>query len=207
MPRVSRQVARENHDAILKGTAQLMRERGLSASLADIMAAAGLTPGGFYGHFASKDELLAQGCRAAFAESARRWHVRAGGARDTAAALDAVVQGYLAEDGPFVSGCPIASLATDVSREAEGPAVGNAFRDGISGLLEILVGLQPEGRPQAARKAALIQLSTMVGALVLARALRGDALAHELLGVARSHLKSRRAPARLKTPPRQRTRP
>ena len=207
MPRVSRQVARENHDAILKGTAQLMRERGLSASLADIMAVAGLTPGGFYGHFASKDDLLAQGGRAAFAESARRWHGRAGGARDSAAALDAVVQGYLAEDGPFVSGCPIASLATDVSREADGPALSHAFRDGLSGLLEILVGLQPKGRPQAARKAALLQLSTMVGALVLARALRGDALGHELLGVARDHLKSPRASTRPKARPRQRRRP
>ena len=194
MPRVSRQVTRENHDAILKGTAQLLREQGLGASLADIMAAAGLTPGGFYGHFSSKDELLAQGCEAAFAESARRWHARAGGAGDAAAALDAVVQGYLAEDGPLVNGCPIASLATDVSRGTEGAALNAAFRDGLAGLLEILIGLQPKGRAAARRRAALLQLSTMVGALVLARGLRGDALGRELLDAARGHLKASRAP-------------
>jgi TetR/AcrR family transcriptional regulator, transcriptional repressor for nem operon len=195
MPRVSRQVAQQNHGAILRASAKLLRERGLGVSLADIMGAAGLTPGGFYGHFGSKDALLAHGCTTAFAESAGRWHARAGAAADAAAALDAVLQGYLADEGPLTSGCPIASLATDIAREPAGAPVGSAFREGLGGLIDILTGLQLTEGP-AARQAALLQLCTMLGALVLARATRGDALSGELLRVARASLKTPAARAR-----------
>jgi TetR/AcrR family transcriptional repressor of nem operon len=196
MPRVSRQVAAQNHGAILRASSKLMRERGLGVSLAEVMAAAGLTPGGFYGHFSSKDALLAHGCRTAFGESAGRWRARAGAAGDAAAALDAVLQGYLADEGPVANGCPIASLATDISREPAGAEVSAAFRDGLSMLIGILTQLQLAAAPAAKRRAALLQLCTMVGALVLGRATRGDALSDELLGVARDSLKIRRRRAR-----------
>jgi TetR/AcrR family transcriptional repressor of nem operon len=181
MPRVSRAQAQRNDAAIRRAAAALLRRQGLNVSVAQIMAAAGLTPGGFYGHFGSKDELLASGCAAAFAESAQRWERRAAAAPD-AAAPAALIEAYLDPGGPVVSGCPIASLATDVARERPDLPLRRAFVAGLERLLGILAGAQgPEG--EAARETALLQLSAMVGALTLARATRGAALSEELLEV------------------------
>jgi TetR/AcrR family transcriptional repressor of nem operon len=185
MPRASRAVARQHHAAIRRASARLLRAHGLGVSVAGVMGAAGLTHGGFYGHFPSKDALLAAGCAAAFAESAARWHTRAGAAADRAAALAAVIHGYLADDGPVESGCPIASLATDVAREASGKPVAQAFCEGFAQLLDILTSLQPPGEAHAVRERALLQMCTMVGALVLARATRAHPLSRELLASAR----------------------
>jgi TetR/AcrR family transcriptional regulator, transcriptional repressor for nem operon len=188
MPRVSRAKARQNHGAIRRASSRLMRTQGLRVSVADIMGAAGLTHGGFYGHFSSKDALLAAGCASAFAESAARWRARAADAADRSAALAALVQGYLADGGPVASGCPIASLAADVSREAVGKPVRRAFRAGLQELLGILTALQPEGEGRPGREQAWLQLCTMVGALVLARATQGHALSQELLHTVRRRL-------------------
>ena len=76
MPRVSRAQTARNHAAIRAASARLVRERGLDLRLGDVLAAAGLTAGGFYGHFGSKAELLAGGCADAFAASAARWERR-----------------------------------------------------------------------------------------------------------------------------------
>jgi TetR/AcrR family transcriptional regulator, transcriptional repressor for nem operon len=191
MPRVSRAQTQRNDAAIRRAAAALLRRQGLNVSVAQVMAAAGLTPGGFYGHFGSKDELLASGCAAAFAESAQRWEARAAAAPD-AAVPAALIEAYLDPEGPVASGCPIASLAADVAREPADQPVGRAFAAGLERLLGILAAGQP-GSGDAGREAALLQLSAMVGAVTLARATRGSPLAGELLEGVRRGL---RAPPR-----------
>src|ERR1700722_553814 len=202
MPRVSRSKAQHNHAAIGRAAAALLRQQGLRVSLAEIMAAAGLTPGGFYGHFASKDELLASGCSVAFEESAQRWERRVAAA-DAPAALAALIDAYLAPEGPVVSGCPIASLASDVAREPEQRPVRDAFAAGLEKLLAILAA-QQSAAEAAPRAAALLQLSAMVGAVILARATRGSEISGELLGVVRRGLNT--PPRRKRTPRRRQVR-
>jgi TetR/AcrR family transcriptional repressor of nem operon len=187
MPRVSRAQAQHNHAAIRRAAGTLLRRQGLAVSVADVMAAAGLTPGGFYGHFASKDELLASGCAAAFEESAQRWASRVAAARSPDAALAALIGAYLAAEGPVLSGCPIASLASDVAREPADLPVRQTFAAGLERLLRLLAAQQAVAGG-AARDAALLQLSAMVGAVILARATRGSGLSAELLQAVRGGL-------------------
>ncbi|WP_392388540.1 TetR/AcrR family transcriptional regulator [Cupriavidus campinensis] len=97
MARASRAVASQHKAAIEAASAKLIRERGPHAvSVAEIMANAGLTHGGFYGHFASKDDLVAVACRRAFEEGDQRWDRRiAGAGGDHQAARRALVAAYL----------------------------------------------------------------------------------------------------------------
>lgn len=191
MPRVSRERAAQNHQAIERAGARLIREQGLAASVADIMSAAGLTHGGFYGHFRAKDELLAAACAAAFADSVARWRARSAGAANPAAALEAVIGGYL-DPALRGAGCPLAELAIDVARAGPERPVRRAFREGLEQLLAILTELQPGGAGRGARERALLQLAALVGARVLARATQGHGLAEELLAAGRRQLPARR---------------
>jgi len=90
-----------------------MREHGINGvSVSGLMSAAGLTHGGFYGHFDSKDELAAAACARAFEQALMRWKRRVAGEADAAAALQALVEGYLSKrsrDSPGTS-CPASAL-------------------------------------------------------------------------------------------------
>lgn len=96
MPRVSKAEAEKNRAIIEQVSARLFREQGFHGiSVADLMSAAGLTHGGFYGHFESKDALAAIACERAFEESVERWRKRVDAAPDRAAALESLLDGYL----------------------------------------------------------------------------------------------------------------
>lgn len=73
MPRVSKQLAAENRKKIENITSHLIRDRGFAVSVSDLMHAAGLTHGGFYKHFQSKDELIDIACKDTFEQSVRKW--------------------------------------------------------------------------------------------------------------------------------------
>src|SRR5262245_24790993 len=108
--KVTREQAAENRERIVNTAARLFRERGFDGvGVADIMKGAGLTHGGFYGHFASKDDLAAEACARALEKSAMKWSA----ILDTDAnPLDTIVASYLSEahrDRPG-SGCAIAAL-------------------------------------------------------------------------------------------------
>jgi TetR/AcrR family transcriptional repressor of nem operon len=203
MPRVSKQQSLSNRATITQTAARLFREHGIQGiSVADLMAAAGLTHGGFYGHFASKDALAAEACSLAFENSAQRWRQRLAGIAAPDAAKALLVQGYLSSksrDDPGIS-CPASSLAGDVAREGSGAAVRAEFASGIEALVEILGSLQHTGNPAGDRHEALADLATMVGAQLLARATGGRKVSDEFLRAARTRLgsprKRRRAPAR-----------
>src|SRR3982074_352699 len=92
--KVSREQAAKNRERILDVAAQLFRERGFDGvGVADLMKAAGLTHGGFYGHFASKEDLMGQACSRALAGSLDRWSRLAEG--ETKGRLSAIATAYL----------------------------------------------------------------------------------------------------------------
>jgi TetR/AcrR family transcriptional repressor of nem operon len=154
------------------------------------MAAAGLTHGGFYGHFESKDALATVACTKAFDEAVERWESRISATTDRKSALTALVNGYLSSRNRDMvgSGCPLAALATDVAREPVGKPVRNAYMAGLRRLLGVLNALQSNDNPKKDRSVALAQLSTMVGALVLARATKRHALSEQILAAARENM-------------------
>ena len=191
MPRVSRAEAETHRQQITDASARLFRERGVKGvSVADLMGAAGLTHGGFYGHFESKDALAGVAVAHAFDQSVQRWSKHVASRPDDASGRALLVDRFLAPQGVKDVGhsCPTVSLATDVSREPADAPIRAAYADGLEGLLQILAGVEPGPDAAARRQAALADYATMAGALLLARATEGSPLAHELLAAARSRL-------------------
>ena len=191
MPRASKLQAQSHRRAITDVSARLMRERGIDGvSVADLMNAAGLTHGGFYGHFDSKEELAAEACTHAFIQSVQRWKTRIAAHADPGAALRALTETYLSartRDNPGTS-CPTAALVCDVARAPMRAPVRAAFLTGTQQLIDVLASLQPGGDSERARHKALAQFSTLVGAVLLARATAGDELSDEILRAAREAL-------------------
>jgi TetR/AcrR family transcriptional regulator, transcriptional repressor for nem operon len=191
MPRASKQQTQQHRLAITDASARLMRERGIhGVTVSDLMAAAGLTHGGFYRHFESKETLAGEACARAFAESVQRWQQRVAAGPDRRSALLALTDGYLSarsRDTPGVS-CPTTALACDVAREPAGSPLRAAFVAGTRQLVDVLASLQNGDGEMADRGEAMAQFATMVGALILARATAGDALSDELLSAAREKL-------------------
>jgi TetR/AcrR family transcriptional repressor of nem operon len=192
MPRVSREQTDKNRQLIEAASVHLFKERGLNGvSVADIMANAGLTHGGFYGHFESKDELAAIACERAFGESAARWKALFKGDADEAAFVDALAKHYLSatqRDEPG-NGCPAIGLAADVSREDSTKPVRGVYARGVKSMLGVLTSFAGPRPSKKARQRAIARFSVLVGAVTLARAMRGDPLSDEILAAAREYLR------------------
>ncbi|RZT39489.1 TetR/AcrR family transcriptional regulator [Cupriavidus agavae] len=195
MARASRAVADQHRTAIEQASARLFRQHGLhGVSVAQVMADAGLTHGGFYGHFGSKDELAAVACARSFAEANDRWQATARRAKgDVSSARRELVERYLsaAHRDAAGHGCPASAFASDVAREPAGKPVREAYLDGLRQLIDtweaINTGAGADAGPDAHRQ-ALVQLATFVGAITLARATAGDGLSDEILDAARAWL-------------------
>ena len=178
--KVSRVQAAENHERILDIATKLFREHGINGiGVADLMEAAGLTHGGFYGHFESKEDLVAQACARAITRMRQNWTSvidQAGGDP-----LEALVATYLTpkhRDGAG-RGCPMAALGPEIARQ--GPAVRRAFTDELRPFLEYLSRIV-QGRSAAVRRQkALAAYAAMVGALVISRTVDDTALSNEIL--------------------------
>jgi TetR/AcrR family transcriptional regulator, transcriptional repressor for nem operon len=196
MPRVSKHQSELNRAAITEASARLFRERGIAGtSVADLMGAAGLTHGGFYGHFESKDALAAAACESAFGASVARWKARVADADSLGAARNSIIDGFLSIKARNTPGhsCPTATLAGDVARESLDAPIRAAFAAGLEELLGILATLQLNQDASADRSAALADLSLLVGAQILARATSQTPLSGELLAAARAHLQESEA--------------
>jgi len=188
--RRSREDTAETRARIVEVAARLFRARGIEAtSVADVMSAAGLTVGGFYRHFDSKDALVAEAIEAASLETTAGHESRLGrGAIDVGALLDR----YLSEEHRDHAGrgCPVAALCSEVAHE--GRATKKAFTRALERLLgtvDAAIGRSPSG----AREGALFAACAAVGALVLARATHDERLARDLLSAVRKQLKHRHA--------------
>ncbi|MCJ2133056.1 TetR family transcriptional regulator [Methylobacterium sp. J-026] len=176
MPRVSQEQAKLNRQRVVEVAATLFRERGLhGVGVADIMASAGLTHGGFYGQFANKEALAAEAFDAAVNEDRR-------------GDVNAILMNYLslAHVKTPGKGCPLAALANDISREAPGSPVRARFTQGVERLASILANLTPKASRERRRQKSLATLSMLVGAVVLARAVSDEELANDLLQAAHS---------------------
>jgi len=171
--RVSREAMARHHDEIVAAASKMLRRRGIDGvSVVDLMQAVGLTHGGFYRHFESKDALVAEATTTTFKSMIEMLEARTArmGAK---AALAEYVADYLSNrhvESPEI-GCPIAAFGADAARE-DGPVRG-VFASGVSQLLTWIAG--GLSGPQAQRRARAAKLlSLMVGAIVTARA-TGDA--------------------------------
>ncbi|MRW88698.1 TetR family transcriptional regulator [Duganella sp. FT80W] len=178
--KVSREQVALNRERIVETAAKLFREKGYDGiGVADLMKSAGLTHGGFYGHFASKEDLLAEAAAHALNKSVERWQGYLAAGRDTA--LEKISDSYLTRqhcDHPE-KGCPVTALGADISRL--GPKARRSLTEGASAQVDILAQLMPGEDDAERRKQALANYAAMVGAIVLARALDDEAMAVDLL--------------------------
>ena len=154
------------------------------------MRQAGLTHGGFYSHFRSKDALVAEAVAAAAEQSARnlRKVVQRAGAKS---GLAAIVDSYLStehRDRPD-RGCALAALGSEVARESR--AARRALTAQLENLVDLLAEHVPDRSGGSRRRQAMAVLSCLVGALVLSRAVDDPDASRELLAAARRHLTER----------------
>ncbi|KAB1071720.1 TetR/AcrR family transcriptional regulator [Methylobacterium planeticum] len=180
--RMSKEAAAASKVRIIEVASRLLRERGIEAtSIADVMAAAGMTHGGFYKHFQSKDELVTAALDAAFASHVERFDRRRE-ENGTQAALDAYVDEYLSPEHVTHAGfgCPVAALGADAGRSSA--VVSSAFSRGTEDIIERYVRSAPAGSDvTTSRRAAIRRLAAMVGAVVIARGVGPGALSGEVL--------------------------
>lgn len=189
MPRVSRAQTDKNREAIELVAARLFLEQGISGvSVAELMGAAGLTHGGFYGHFDSKDSLTAIACGKAFEQSEKRRKERIDNADTPQAALSDITEAYLRSehrDQPG-TGCAVSALASDIAREAADKPVRAVYLDGVKQMLASLTKLSAADGTADAEQSALQRMVILVGALTLARATAGDPVSDAFLDAGRA---------------------
>ena len=176
--RVTRKQSAANREKVLDVAGTLFRERGFDGiGVADIMKRAGLTHGGFYGQFASKDDLAAEATARVFGKAG--WQERLTG--KVTPSFGDMVRAYLSprhRDDPG-TGCLISALGSDAARQPR--AVRRAFTDGFRVRLDAWLKLVPGRSVAARREKALVTMATLVGALIIARAVDDPALSDEIL--------------------------
>ena len=165
-----------SHERIVKVTSRRIRRDGIAnVSVAELMNEAGLTHGGFYRHFASRDELVAEAVDAALAQGSQR--TEAAAVLGDQAALTQIIDGYLSRlhrDKPE-TGCAVAALPTDIARAD--PRARSAYSRQVRRYLDLLAELGAGRDPDEAH----LILAALVGGLVLARAVDDRGLSDEIL--------------------------
>ena len=192
MAKASKQQAAEHHQEILDVASHLFRQQGVAAtSVPQIMQAAGMTHGGFYGHFASKEALATEAITHAFkgldALITAKFEHNHG---DAAAARRDFLETYLSaahRDNP-ASGCVVAALGNDIGRNT---AYAGATRAFVDGLQATIAHLADDPHSSADRGTILTNYATLVGALTLARATAGTPLSDEILQTVKADLLAR----------------
>ena len=181
--KVSQEQKAQNRSRILTEAGRLFREKGFDAvSVAEVMKAAGMTHGGFYGHFESKDDLIAQTI------------VHAVGSQSLSDDLSAWIDTYLSKphrEHPDL-GCPMAALAGFMRQQA--PEARASMAQVLAAQIATLTEIMPGEDAARRRRAAIGSWSAMVGALILARSIDNPALSDELLSEARAWIDERTMP-------------
>ena len=178
----------ESHDRIVQVAAARFRENGIGGiGVADLMKDAGLTHGGFYRHFASRDELVAEAIERALSEGAR---AVAAVAKVPDRPLAALLDAYLstAHRDALATSCAVTTLAADVARCNQ--SARSAYTRQVEAYLELLTGLISSNAQRARRRKALAALSALVGAVSMARAVNDDELSREILKSVADELKA-----------------
>jgi len=177
-----------HRERILKSAARRFRKEGTSGvSVADLMKDAGLTHGGFYNHFTSKQELIALAAQSAFDQTAGRW---TGLAEQSHSPFEAIVRSYLSGRHLLEpeNGCAVAAIGPEAARL--GVDVRASMSEGIQALLAVLEANVSGRTKDERRKSAIVALSGMVGAMVLARCCDSKTGAEEFLNTVSDALTS-----------------
>src|SRR4051812_33934739 len=177
--RRSREDKAASHERIVEVAAARIRESGTEQpGVAEIMRAAGLTHGGFYKHFESRDELITEAVERALTDTESRLRAATSGASDPLAAF---ADSYLStshRDDP-ASGCGVVALGTEIPRV--GGSAQDAYRAQVDRYLEHLQSLLGDEEGNDTRREATVTLSAMIGALMIARALGPTPRSDEIL--------------------------
>lgn len=172
------------HERIVEVASRAIRRSGYDGTgVADIMKEAGLTHGGFYAHFASREALLAEAADRARAE-ALGWTAQVVEAAPKGQALERMMEAYLSDQhlNSAEHGCAISALGSEMHRQA--PEVRHVATRHIKDLIELVAGQVTPGAERSAQDEAMVRISAMVGTMVLARAVDDPALADALRGAA-----------------------
>jgi TetR/AcrR family transcriptional regulator, transcriptional repressor for nem operon len=176
----------ETHERIVDAAARAIRRNGYEGvGVADVMKEAGLTHGGFYAHFDSRDALLVEALdragRESFKAVTRAAELRA---RKGVSAFRSLVETYLADHhlASLETGCPVAALGCDMPRQSEVVREASAVR------VQRLIAAVRSTLPEAARATGSVVAGTLVGSLQLARALGDNAEGRAVLSAARKSL-------------------
>lgn len=192
MPRVSKEQAARHREEIIQAAARLFRERGLDGvSVPELMESVGLTHGGFYKQFASKDELMALALDEAFRQSHELGKkLRQEQNDDPAATLRAYIELYLSPQhrADAGHGCPNAALCTEIGRADRKDPIHGDYARNLDKSMESLSKLMPERDPAKARANALATQALLTGAMVMARASQGHPISDEILQAVKAKL-------------------
>jgi TetR/AcrR family transcriptional repressor of nem operon len=178
----------KTHERIVTHAAKRLREEGLEGiGVADLMKEAGLTVGGFYKHFASRDELVAEAMESALGSWRRRQEDM--GIDPKSIPLDAYVDDYLSERhrDNCGEGCAYAALTADMARSSD--LVRSVATDGLRRNFDSMMARMTEPETEEARRNAIIACCLMTGALGLARVSDDEALSNEIMETAKRFIK------------------
>jgi TetR/AcrR family transcriptional regulator, transcriptional repressor for nem operon len=197
--RYSKEHKLETHARIVKKASVRLRERGAHGiGVADLMKDAGLTHGGFYAHFDSREALLIEAFAYAMDRGTERWR-KVAEQTPPEKRFATIVQSYLTpvhRDDPG-RGCTIPTLGAEIARES--PKTRRAFAAKLEQMIDMLADQIPDQPRKAARKRAMAAIATMMGTLVLARIAGSGEFSDEILGAGRDAVLDRAAPPKRAT--------
>ena len=176
------------HNRIVETAARAIRRSGYGGTgVAEIMKEAGLTHGGFYAHFESREGMLAEAADRAGADGMARL-TRVAGAAPPRKALEALLRAYLSKEHleSAETGCAIAALGSEMPRQA--PKVRRAATRRIKEMIDLVARQSPDWGQPGAHERALVTVATALGALVLARAVDDPQLSNALREAVLHHL-------------------
>lgn len=187
MGRSSRKQADDNRARIVEVASGLFRAHGVDAvGIADVMKAAGMTQGGFYRHFASKDGLAAEACTLAFQKAAESWRrVARDAAQSGRDVTEALIAYYLAPRSPDTT-CPMIAFGPDAVRRPPDAPLHQAYVAGVRDLFRIFAALAATYASEAKDDRLRVLFAGMVGSNLLARAADGEAGAFRQAAIAAS---------------------
>lgn len=177
---------RQTHSRIVENASYGLRQKGANGlSVVDLMKLAGLTHGGFYNHFGSRAALVSEAIAFAMDQTTERWK-KLTNDKANGECFEALIVDYLSprhRDNPK-HGCALPTLAADVARSS--PRERLAFASKLEKMIDVLIELLPDKAPQQARKIATGAIATLVGSIVLSRAVGAGELSDGILDAGRT---------------------
>lgn len=174
----------EKHQRILEQASILFRQRGFTGvSVSEIMKATGLTHGAFYNHFESKDDLIAK----SFGDASSKTLALLKAAEESIEQMQQFIVRYLSEShrDDIGNGCLMTALGNEICRD---PAIRPAFTRHFESVIDSMAAPLIKAKKRNARRQAIQQISSMVGAIILARAVDDQLLSEEILREIRTAL-------------------